>query len=609
MTRSHETWRRLATSALAVSILSFGLWETGSAQHKPDPNRKVKGRPMKEFLSAGGLAALVGPHMPKERLTLGKGKFNGRGGNAFVNDPCLDPPPDATDPNDEFAQFRRTVQSEAEIAVLNRPASVGRKIVAGYNDSWGFYDNRQGLSGFSYSTDGGHSWIDGSGLPPRVPTGESPFDPGVDGYFGDPVVVVHHATETFYFASIYKNQDGLFTVAVNRGHFEMAPAQTQESVPNTLCVASPGRTGIPTPPIKQEERIVWGSAVEAIPTGTPDYTASDFADKEWLYVDQSTGTLFLTYTNFRANGETPLQLTRSTDGGVTWDGPFTIVPNLLDTFNQATQAVTTPDGRVVVAWFSRTFNVNDPNFPLTSERIEAAHSDDNGETFSAPVTVADVNPQAEPPGYNRERVEILNAPYLAVDKGQDDGVQKPSDTRRDGYGRVYVTYFDGQTFPAAPPYSASAEIHLSASSDGGASWGPEVRVNDDRTSTSHVFPTVQVAKNGEVDVGWLDRRLDPDDNVLTDTWAAASRNLGRSFGHNTRQSDVSTSWFVRADAAPNFGDYNSSDLLGFNRFVLIWADGRFRPPGGFAATPDVFFTVAKGLGGEVGEASGNSRSR
>ena len=34
-------------------------------------------------------------------------------------------------------------------------------------------------------------------------------------------------------------------------------------------------------------------------------------------------------------------------------------------------------------------------------------------------------------------------------------------------------------------------------------------------------------------------------------------------------------WRVRADARPNFGDYNSSELLGFNQFVMTWSDGRF----------------------------------
>src|SRR5205085_6085330 len=57
---------------------------------------------------------------------------NGRGGNTFVNDPCLDPPPPTR---------QRTVQSETEIAVF------GKYMVAGYNDSFGFYNSNQGLTG------------------------------------------------------------------------------------------------------------------------------------------------------------------------------------------------------------------------------------------------------------------------------------------------------------------------------------------------------------------------------------------------------------------------------------------------------------------------------
>src|ERR687883_1982098 len=87
---------------------------------------------------------------------------NGRGGNSYVNDPCLDPPPPAR---------QRTVQSETELAVLNTSGSMGKKIVAGYNDSYGFYNDKEGLSGFAYSTNGGNTFIDGGGLPPRTPGG------------------------------------------------------------------------------------------------------------------------------------------------------------------------------------------------------------------------------------------------------------------------------------------------------------------------------------------------------------------------------------------------------------------------------------------------------
>ena len=94
-----------------------------------------------------------------------------------------------------------------------------------------------------------------------------------------------------------------------------------------------------------------------------------------------------------------------------------------------------------------------------------------------------------------------------------------------------------------------------------------------------MFPSVQANKHGDVYV--------------------------TTFGHNQTESDVATSWFARADARPNFGDYNSSELLGFNQFVQVWADGRF-PNLGQAGpttnpllrqtTPDTIFGISQGLG-------------
>jgi hypothetical protein len=55
---------------------------------------------------------------------------------------------------------------------------------------------------------------------------------------------------------------------------------------------------------------------------------------------------------------------------------------------------------------------------------------------------------------------------------------------------------------------------------------------------------------------------------------------------------------VRTDARPSLRDYNSSDLVSFNDFMIIYADGRFPPPAPApqAATPDTIFTIANGLG-------------
>lgn len=608
-----KLWCFVAVAALAAVLLPSG--PTGIASAETGDIRAVlfEGEPIDEFLSDGGMAALFGADTSSQGYLAG-GRSNGRYADTFVNDPCLDPAPPGRD---------GTVQSEPEIAVLNTSGSMGKKIVAGYNDTRGFNDRNEGLSGFAYSTDGGGTWIDGGGLPPLVQGSGTPDDAGKDAYFGDPSVVVHHATQRFFYASIYKLPDGTFTLSVNRGTFQVAPPQGAGSVANTRCLADPTQTGVADPPQQAQERIVWGPPVVAVrPTAAVggvivDVSQSqDFLDKPWLYVDQTTGTLYLTYTRFALDGESPLELARckgcalkDTVTSADWDGPFTIVPNEPDTLNQGALAVTTArpgllggPPRVVATWFARTFVLaaagstgQAGNRTETQQRIRYAYSDNDGRTWSSDQTIAVVNPQLEPPGYNRGRTSgIANVPSIAVDKGADDGVFTSGELSQTGFGTVYVTYFSGKY--ALPARDQQADIFVSRSTDNGTTFGPPVKVNDDPGTTSHVFPTVQVNKNGRVFVGWLDRRNDPTNNVLTDALASVSKDNGQTFGANQVESDVATSWWVRSDARPNFGDYMSSDLIGFGTLVMAWPDGRFRPPGGQAATPDTIFTIAGGLG-------------
>lgn len=527
---------------------------------------------------------------------------NNSRGNAFVNDPCLDPPP---------PDRMRTVQSETEIAVLNSvheddddddaddgdgddsDGSPGKLMVAGYNDSHGQYDTRQGLSGFSYSTNRGRQWIDGGGLPPLGET---------DRYLGHPGVAVHHRTKTFYYASLYQNSGGAFTVSVNRGMFKVAPQQVPlESFANTRCERNPALHGIPDPPAFVRNRIIWEPPVEAVAAG------DDGVDGAWLYVNQETGFLYLTYTRFgAADGATPVELVRSFDGGRTWTPPSVVIPNLLDTFNQAARPVVTPAGRVIVTWFAQTFDLFTGQ--QVEHRIEAALSDDCDMptpatcTFSPPIIVDRVNPQGTPLGDNRFDFTILNVPSIMVDKGRDEGVITRQERRRPGFGNVYITYFDGQTpftqtvceTPDDPcePIAMAANILLSRSLDDGTTYKEPVKVNDDPGDTSHVFPSVQVNKFGEVFVTWIDRRVDRPRNLLNDTWGDISTTLGASFDGDGRISTVSTDWITRWDDfpffAPNFGNYNSSEVVGFKHFLSIWADGRFPRPSPITATEPPF---------------------
>jgi hypothetical protein len=608
---------KFAGLAVVLAFVSFlAPAGVGRANAEEDDLGEVlfKGLPITEFLSAGGMAALIGPDTPSQNYRSGR-HSNSRAADRFVNDPCLDPAAPGLD---------GTIQSEPEIAVLNAPGSMGLKMVAGYNDTAGSNDRNRGLSGYSYSVDGGTTWIDGGGLPPAV-SGSGPSDQdGMDTYYGDPSIVVHHATQRFFYASIYELPDGSYNISVNRGTFKTVPSVGVESVANTRCANDPAQHGVAVQPPAGQERIVWDKPVVAVkPMAAvggllvPVDSSPDMLDKPSLSIDQTSGTLYLVFTRFALDGETPVELARclgcakkSSFTSADWDGPFTIVPNQPDTANLGAMAVTTAGAglaggppRLVVTWFARTFylaaagtsGLPSANDTETKQRIGYSYSNDNGRTWSGDKTIAVVNPQAEPLSYNRGRSSgMANVPAIAVDKGADDGVFTSTETSRPGFGTVYVTYFSGKD--PLPKRSRSADILVSRSTDNGATFGPPVRVSDDPGTTSHVFPTVQVNKKGSVFVGWIDRRNDPANNVLNDAWASVSRNNGVSFTANKVESDVSTSWGVRADARPNFGDYNSSDLVGFGTFALVWADGRFPPPGGNAATPDTIFTIAGDLG-------------
>lgn len=62
-----------------------------------------------------------------------------------------------------------------------------------------------------------------------------------------------------------------------------------------------------------------------------------------------------------------------------------------------------------------------------------------------------------------------------------------------------------------PPGADPLDVHLVRSSDGGLTWSPPVRVNDDPAGTNawQWFGTMGVAPNGRIDVIWNDTRGDP----------------------------------------------------------------------------------------------------
>jgi hypothetical protein len=95
-------------------------------------------------------------------------------------------------------------------------------------------------------------------------------------------------------------------------------------------------------------------------------------------------------------------------------------------------------------------------------------------------------------------------------------------------GEVYVTWSAGKPKPEGVLFAS--DLYLSRSLDGGRTFEPPLRVNDDRP-ISHSFEDLAVAPDGAVLVGWIDSR---DGHRQTATYVARVTERGSRLERVTR---------------------------------------------------------------------------
>jgi hypothetical protein len=169
--------------------------------------------------------------------------------------------------------------------------------------------------------------------------------------------------------------------------------------------------------------------INAIPTVGPD------------------GTLYLTYFDFAEK----IFLDRSFDGGVTWRPRDILVerranwPDPIDhnpglPTHDVDRSGGPHRGRLYVVW---------PDLRFGDQDIVIVHSDDRGETWSAPTRVND-----DAPGNGA----LQSLPWVTVDPA----------------GRVHVMFLDGRGTPGR----LTLATYLATSTDGGVTFAPNIRVSD-----------------------------------------------------------------------------------------------------------------------------------
>lgn len=358
------------------------------------------------------------------------------------------------------------VQGETAIAA-NGSGSI---LIAGYNDSRGFSVTPLSVSGVARSNDGGASW----GEVPVGPGGLGVLPSAVNGsVFGDPDVKYDPTRDCFIYSSIYiRPGDGL----------------------QGLCIfySNSGPSAGTS----------WTGPIEV----GPSFVSNGAADKPFIDVNTLTGRLLITWTHFPNVGTVSIRRTYTDDLGTSWATVATIasgtfqssVPRFLPAASNAASVA-------YVAWRA---------LPTATTRdVQMSRSTDGGVTWSAAASILSgtfpgedqivgvdrVNTSPEMAiDYGSGRVYVVyqtnsalgegdvafrsfvgapaaaSATLLSSRPGLDRAQFYPFVTVDQSTHRVHVLWYDGD----ASLQGDLTELMHTYSDDQGATWSPPTPVLD-----------------------------------------------------------------------------------------------------------------------------------
>src|SRR6267142_1039116 len=250
-----------------------------------------------------------------------------------------------------------TAQNETTIAV--NPSNP-RNLVAGTND-YRVFNTREGRNdgaGFAYTTfDGGRSWL-------NVQLPHLTFQTGATGLLsdmdsaGDPAVAFGPHNTVYYANLVFSRLNNGSGVVVSKS-------------------TDGGRTW-------GEPSIVHLDGVDA--NGNPLDT-NFFNDKEWISVDQQTGTVYVTWTIFGPN-DSPIMVSSSKDGGATWSAPVAVNPSSgftpggITAYSSGSNPQVNRHGELFIAYESAVCQSLACNHPTDHDAVVIATSRDGGRTFT-----------------------------------------------------------------------------------------------------------------------------------------------------------------------------------------------------------------------------------
>lgn len=266
-------------------------------------------------------------------------------------------------------------------------------------------------------------------------------------------------------------------------------------------------------------------------------------DKHWIATDWKSNALYVTWTQFDDYGSmsptdsSNILFSKSTDGGISWSTTKRInklAGDCIDNDNTTEGAMPAvgPNGQVYVAWSNR-------------DKIWFDRSLDGGATWLA----EDVFVSDQPNGWTYDIPGIYRANGLPVTTCDTSGGAN--------HGTIYINWTDQRNG------ENDTDVWLAKSTDGGTTWSPPARVNDDATTRHQFFTWMTVDQK----TGWLwfvfyDRRNYSDEK--TDVFMAVSKDGGTTF----QNFKISESPFLPVDFY-FFGDYTNVSAHN-NQVRPIW---------------------------------------
>jgi len=263
-------------------------------------------------------------------------------------------------------------------------------------------------------------------------------------------------------------------------------------------------------------------------------------DKPALAVDNTGGTyngaVYLTFTRFGLGGVSPIEVTHSNDGGVTWSALTQISD---DNVCQGSAPVVGLNGEVDCCFY---------DFFDNSIKFDASY--DGGTTWGIDVLAAKGKYLFTVPNTTFHTNSI---PQMDIDRSGGQFA-----------GALYIT------FCCDKAKGTLSDVYVTHSYTGGATWSKLFTVND-FVANSQFFPALEVDPTGHVNVGWMDRRDDIAD-VAIKYYCSRSSDGGITWEANTAVSDVSfdPNSYPQGDYIGDYTGIASSDRLVY----AAWTDGR-----------------------------------